>query len=363
MFRITTPLILLAAFGLSACEEDTEVAEAEERIRAIKTFTVAQPAGSQARSFSGALAAAATSSLSFSVGGTTAKVSVSAGDTVQAGEVLAELDPEPLTLDVEEAQSKLASAQATYDEKQTAVDRQRTLFKKGWLAKAGLDQALAAFEVATGEVNVARSRLAATERDLSKAMLTAPFDGVIASRDVEPFQEVSAGQALFQINANGAMEVDLSVPDTIVGRIAPGAAVSINVSTVPGCGCEGRITEIGVASGVANAVQVKAVLSDVRNGILPGMSAEVELPLTSSTEKAGFLIPLTAISPGDDQAQGYVFVFDQDQRVVQKTAVTPGQGVLENLVAVSSGIDAGDIVASAGVSFLRDGQTVKLLGE
>lgn len=363
MLRISTSMILLAAFGLAACEEEADIANAPERVRAIKTFTVTQPAGGQTRSFSGSLAAASTASLSFSVGGTTATVNVAAGDVVRAGDVLAELDPEPLTLDVEEAQSKLASAQATYDEKLTTVDRQRTLYEKGWLAKAGLDQALAAFEVADGEVNVARSRLAATERNLGKAILTAPFDGVIANRDVEPFQEVSAGEALFQINANGAMEVDLSVPDTIVGRIAPGAAVSIDVSTVAGCGCMGRITEIGVASGAANAVQVTAVLSETREGILPGMSAEVELPLTGSTEQSGFLIPLTAISPGDDQAQGYVFVFDADQRVVRKTAVTPGQGVLENLVAVSSGVGAGDVVASAGVSFLRDGQTVKLLGE
>ncbi len=363
MLRTAGPVLLLAAFTLAGCDEAEDVADAPERVRAIKTFTVAQPSGGQTRSFSGALAAAATSSLSFSVGGTTAQVNVAAGDMVQAGDVLAELDPESLTLDVEEAQSMLASAQATYDEKRAAVDRQRTLYDKGWLAKAGLDQALAAFEVAEGEMNVARSRLAAAERDLGKATLTAPFDGVIAERDVEPFQEVSAGQSLFQINANGAMEVDLSVPDTIVSRIAPGAAVGINVVTVAGCGCVGRITEIGVASGAANAVQVTAVLSETREGILPGMSAEVELPLTGSAEQAGFLIPLSAISPGDDRAAGYVFVFDADQRVVRKTAVTPGQGVLENLVAISSGLGAGDVVASAGVSFLRDGQSVKLLGE
>lgn len=324
---------------------------------------MAQPAGGQTRSFSGSLAASATSSLSFSVGGTTTKINVAAGDTVQVGDVLAELDPEPLMLDVEAARSNLTSAQATYDEKLATVDRQRTLFEKEWVAQAALDQALAAFEVAEGEVNVARSKLAAAERDLSKAKLTAPFDGVIASRDVEPFQEVSAGQSLFQINANGAMEVDLSVPDTLVGRIALGAVAGINVDTVPGCGCEGRITEIGVASGAANAVQVTAVLSNVRDGILPGMSAEVELPLTGGADQSGFLIPLTAISPGDDDGQGYVFVFDPDARVVRRTAVTPGQGVFENLVAISSGVDAGDIVASAGVSFLRDGQTVKLLGE
>ena len=363
MFRMSTGIIMLTSLVLAACDEETEIINTEERVRALKTFTVAQPVGGQTRSFSGSLAAAATSSLSFSVGGTTTKVNVSAGDTVQVGDVLAELDPEPLMLDVEAARSNLTSAQATYDEKLATVDRQRTLFEKEWVAQAALDQALAAFEVAEGEVNVARSKLAAAERDLKKAKLTAPFDGVIASRDVEPFQEVSAGQGLFQINASGAMEVDLSVPDTLVGRIALGAEVNIDVATVPGCGCEGRITEIGVASGAANAVQVTAVLSSVRDGILPGMSAEVELPLSGGAEQSGFLIPITAISPGDEGAQGYVFVFDANAGVVRRTAVTPGQGVLENLVAISSGVDAGDIVASAGVSFLRDGQTVKLLGE
>ncbi|MGB0507457.1 MAG: efflux RND transporter periplasmic adaptor subunit [Pikeienuella sp.] len=363
MFRIITPFILIAVFGLTACEDETENTGNVDRIRAIKTFAVTQPTGGQTRSFSGILAASATSALSFSVTGTTATVNVADGDSVLAGDILAELDPEPLQLDVREAQSRLDSARATYEEKLAAVNRQRTLYQKGWLAKAGLDQALAAFEVSEGEVNVARSRLATTERALGKATLKAPFDGVIANRDVEPFQEVSAGQALFQINANGAMEVKLSVPDTVVGRIASGANVEIDVATVSGCGCNGRVTEIGVASGAANAVQVTAVLSEIREGILPGMSAEVVLPLISSTENAGFLIPLTAIAPGDDRAKGYVFIFDQDKRVVRKTAITPGQGVMENLVAVSSGVAAGDILASAGVSFLRDGQAVKLLGE
>lgn len=364
MSRFTGVLIFVSAFALAACEdEETSSAETPERVRAIKTFTVTQPVGGQTRSFSGAIAAAATSSLSFSVGGATTKVNVSAGDRVQSGDVLAEIDPEPLVLGVDAARSDLASAQATFDEKFADVTRQRTLYEKGWLAKAGLDQALAAFEVAEGELNVARSRLATAERDLDKAKLTAPFDGVIANRDVEPFQEVTAGQPLFQINASGALEVDLSVPDTVVSRVALGAVVNVDVATVDGCGCEGRITEIGVASGAANAVRVTAVLSDARDGILPGMSAEVELPLSGGDEQSGFLIPLTAISPGDAETQGFVFVFDPDQRVVRRTPVTAGRGVMENLVAVSSGVSAGDIVASAGVSFLRDGQTVKLLGE
>ena len=49
--------------------------------------------------------------------------------------------------------------------------------------------------------------------------------------------------------------------------------------------------------------------------------------------------------------------------MVRKVAVRGGDGVVDNLVAIVEGVSAGDIVAAAGVSFLRDGQSVKLLGE
>ena len=125
MSRIATSLIVVAVFALSACEEETEVAESEERVRAIKTFTVTQPAGGQTRSFSGSLAAAATSSLSFSVGGSTTKVNVTAGDSVQAGDVLAELDPEPLMLDVGGVRGRRSGLLRTTRRRRRAASRRR----------------------------------------------------------------------------------------------------------------------------------------------------------------------------------------------------------------------------------------------
>lgn len=362
MPRAAVIAVLFAALGLAGCEEE-DASDAAERIRAIKTYTVVEPAGGRQRRFSGSLAASETSALSFAVAGTVTMINAAAGDEVRAGDVLAELDQAPFRLDLDAAQSELAAAQATYVEKKAAIDRQRTLYEKGWLAKAGLDQALAAFEAAEGQLNVARSKLASVERDLNQTRLVAPFDGVIASRGAEPFQELKAGEPLFQINASGSLEVDLSVPDSVVGRIAPGAPATIDVATIDGCGCEGRIAEIGVASGAANAVTVTAVLTRTADGLLAGMAAEVSLTLVGGEEDAGFLVPLTSIAPGDDAAPGYVFVFDPEARVVRKTPVAAGEGVFENLVAVRDGVAAGDVVAAAGVSFLRDGQTVKLLGE
>ncbi|MEM8992792.1 MAG: efflux RND transporter periplasmic adaptor subunit [Pseudomonadota bacterium] len=356
--------IILLALGclVAACEEDEASAPAD-RVRAIKTYTVTEPAGSDLRRYSGTLVASDTSSLSFSLAGTVATVDAVEGQRVTAGETLATLDSMPFELDRDAALAELGRAEATSTEKQTELARQRTLFKKGWVAKAALDQAVSAAEGAEAQLNLARSRLGTAERNLRNATLTAPFDGLIASRDVEPFQEVASGQSLFQINSDGALEVIISVSDAVVNRLVPGATATVDVPTVAECGCTARIIEIGTASGTANTVTVKAALLDGPPSLLPGMSTEVTVALDGTGDDDGFLIPLTAIAAGDEAAPGYVFIFDPDARVVRKTPVRGGDSALDNLVSVVEGVSAGDVVAAAGVSFLRDGQTVKLLGE
>jgi RND family efflux transporter MFP subunit len=362
MTPIRGAAISAAMLGLLAgCGEAPP--EPVERVRTIKPYYVSEPAGGDVRRYSGTIKASDTSALSFPVAGTVATVAVKNGESVTEGQVLATLDPKPMQLDVQAAQSQLTSARADRDEKKTMLDRQRTLFDKGWVARAALDQAVATFEVAEGDLNLARSRLGSAERDLANTRLTAPFDGVIASRDVEPFEEVSAGQQVFLINSKGALEVDVSVPDSVISRISVGAPVTTEVSTVAGCGCAGRITEIGTTSGSANVVQVTAALLDSRPELLPGMSAEVSMVLSGGGETRGFLVPLAAIAPGDEAARGYIFKYDAEAGAVRKVPVRGGKGVAQNLVEIVEGVAPGDIIAAAGVSLLRDGQRVKLLGE
>lgn len=301
--------------------------------------------------------------MSFAVAGTVQTINVVQGDSVAKGQALATLDTVPFDLEVQAAQAELSSAEAAYAEKEAEIERQRQLFKKGWIAQAALDQAISAFEGASAQLDFARSRLSIAERNLTNATLIAPFDGTIASREVEPFQEVAAGKPLFLINSEGAIEIDIAVSDTIISRLNAGAPVEVRVPSVEGCGCTGRITEIGTASGAANAVTVTAALLDGPSTLLPGMSAEVRVPLASTSQEPGFLVPISAVAPGDDGARGYLFVYDPADEVVRKSAISGGSSVAGNLVAVIGGVSAGDIVAAAGVSFLRDGQRVKLLGE
>ncbi len=343
---------------LTSCGD--ELPQAEERVRAIKPYYVSEPAGGDVRRYAGTVMASDTSSLSFSVAGTVQAVSVSQGDRVTRGQVLASLDPAPFEFDVDAAGSQLQSADAAYANARLERDRQAQLYEKQWVSKAAYDQSVAAFESAEGDLNLARSRLNLAERDLNNSRLVAPFDGVVASRDIEPFVEVSAGETLFQINSEGALELVISVPDFMISRFSIGLPARIDTTTLPTCGCNGRITEIGSAAGAGNAVPVKATLLDPPSQMLPGMTAEATVVLSNDENKRGYLVPLVAVAPGDKPESGYVFKFDPDTQTVNKTEVTgrAGQG---NLVEITQGIGPGDILASAGVSLLRDGQKVTLM--
>jgi len=355
--------ITLGMLGiLVGCGEEP-IGNTAERVRAIKPYTVSEPAGGDVGRYSGTIAASDTSTLSFALSGTVATVAAKQGDRVKAGQVLATLDPEPSNLDVQAAKSQLATARANHSNKKGELDRKRQLFNKGWVTKAAIDQAVAAFDGAEGELNLARSRLGSAERELRNTRLVAPFDGAIASRDVEPFMEVSGGQSLFLINSEGALEIVLSVPDSVVTRLSVGAPVTVNVSTVPGCGCAARITQISPSSGAANAVPVTAALLDHPSGLLPGMAAEASVVLSGGREARGFLVPLVAIAQGDEAAQGYIFKYDEATNLVSKVPIRSGKGIANNLIEIVEGVAAGDIIAAAGVSFLRDGQHVKLLGQ
>jgi multidrug efflux pump subunit AcrA (membrane-fusion protein) len=92
------------------------------------------------------------------------------------------------------------------------------------------------------------------------------------------------------------------------------------------------------------------------------MTAETTILLAQQGTDSGLLVPLSAIAPGDGPGQGYAFIYDPETQTVKKTVVK-GRGAIDNFVNVVEGLKPGDIVAVAGVTFLSDGQRVKLMQE
>jgi RND family efflux transporter MFP subunit len=352
--------LLSVSFLMVGCEE--EAVPVQERVRAIKPYTVVEPTGGSVRRYSGTVVAANSSSLSFAVSGTVADVKVKKGDVVEKGQVLATLDSRSLDLEVQAARSQLAAARADAAALKADLDRKQELFRKGWVTRAAIDNASGAYQAASGQLNLSRSKLGIAEREQAKADLRAPFEGVIAVSDIENFTEVTKGEPVFQIDSGGGFEVDLAVSDTVVGQLSIGSPVAIEASAASGCGCTARVTEIGTQAGAANTVPVTAAIIEGSDQLVAGMAVEAALVLSDGAETRGFLVPLVAIAPGDDASMGYIFKFDPSSGVVRKTAIA-NEGVINgNFVGISEGVSAGDVIAAAGVSLLRDGQSVKLLG-
>ena len=357
--RLLIKILFMAIIWVSfaACKEKTEIVE---QVRTLKTITVSELATGQIRKFSGIVRATDSSNLSFEVSGSVETVHVDIGARVRKGQLLAVLDKEPYRLDVNAAQAELVTAEAKVVNTKEEYDRQESVYSQGAGSKNKLDRAKYNYDAARSQVNYQIAKLNFAKRNLSKTMLTSPYDGHIAWRSVDPHEEVKIGQKVFVIDAKGALEVGLAIPETTINRLHIGTPATVRFPTLPDHSVEGRISDIGSAAVKSNAFPVKVGLIKPAANINPGMTAEVSLVLKDDSQIPGYRVPIQAILPAKEVGQGFAFVYDPETSTVRKKPIST-LDVEQNMTIVSEGLSAGDIIAVAGVSFLADGMKVKLM--
>ncbi len=359
-FQMLCAVFLMSA--LMACHD--EPPPPTETVRAISTITVVEPASGKSRRFSGVVESAESSSISFEVPGNIQKINVNVGDRISQGQILAVLDKKTFELNVEAARASVGQAEVNLRDAQVDLERLQRIAAQdpGATSKRALDQAETRYNSIRQELSYANSRLNLATRDLERTVLLAPFDGVVAERHEDAFQEVSRGQKVFDLNVEGAMEAAVSIPESEIKMIYLGLPAKVQFPAIAGKVYPGIVTEISQVAGAANAFPIKVtiVADDEEGRIRPGITAEVTLVLGNEQGDRAYLIPVGALVPGSGESGGYVYVFDAETSTVKKTAIEDG-GIRDDNIIVNKGLQAGDIVAVAGVSFLRDGQKVRLM--
>lgn len=355
VLSLVVPLSLLTACG----EPPPPPAET---VRAIRTITVSEPASGKMRRFSGVVEAADTSNIGFEVPGNVQAVKVAVGDRVTKGQVLAVLDERTYRLNVEAAEAGVANARVALEDARRDLQRLRRMAAQdsGAVAARSIEVAEAAYASARQDLSYGTSRLNLAERDLERTTLHAPFDGVIAERHVEPFEEVNRGQKLFVLHVEEVMEAAISIPESEIDQIYLGKAGEIRFPSIAGRVHTGIVSEIGTAAGTANAFPVRVTIDAENARIRPGITAEVTLLFGGDQGDESYLVPIGALSPGSGDSGNFVFVYDAESSSVRRTAIEDA-GIRDSNVVVTGGLTAGDIIAVAGVSFLRDGQKVRLM--
>jgi RND family efflux transporter MFP subunit len=350
----------VSALFLAACAE--EPPPAVETIRTVRTATVLEPASGRARRFSGIVEAADTSSISFEVTGIVQRIEVNVGDRVEAGQLLAVLDDSAYRLNQEAAAAAVRRADVEFQDAQNAYDRYRTIFERdGAISERAVEQSEAKRSSARGGLGFAQSRLQLAERDLARTELFAPFDGVVAERHVDTFQQVATGQKVLDLFMEGAMEAAISVPESEIRFVYLGLPASIRFPALGDATFNGVVGEVSEVAGTANAFPVRIVVNSDNPAIRPGVTAEVNLVLGEEGHDRAYLIPISAVGGLPDGSSDFVFKYNSETSTVSRVLVNSGSGVRDNHIIVSKGVTAGDVIVTAGVSFLRDGQEVRLM--
>jgi len=335
----------------------------KEAIRPIAWMEVKQSSFEQVRRLSGTIYPVEATKLSFEVGGKVEWIKVNLGDTVKSGDKLARLDQRNFNLSMQSAQANLQKAYAGLSEARNEHKRYAELSEKGLVSKSGYDTAKASFESATSAVDLAKAQLDIASKDLNDSLLTAPYNGKITKRLIEPSMQLSPGQATFEIEGEEGLEVRVMVPETMIRELSKNSEINIHYPALPSLNSVGIITEIGTRAETANAFPVTIVISSVLGELRAGMTAEVDFTFQgvgrTGFKGKSFHLPISALN-ADIGQKSYVYVFDATKKTVNKRYVQT-EGLINNVIIVSEGLKEGEIIATAGVAFLRNGQSVDLL--
>ncbi|MEI6485219.1 MAG: efflux RND transporter periplasmic adaptor subunit [Sphingomonadales bacterium] len=285
-------------------------------------------------------------------GGRVVRVAVEPGQSVAAGQVLAQIDRQVQTQQIAQLAAGVRQAEADARLAEANLARAESLVAKGFISRADIDQRTAARDGAVARVAVARAQLGGARESADRLDVRAPRAGLVLARNVEAGQVVGPGSGpLFRIAEGGTLEMRALVSEQDLARLKTGQ--SAEVTPVGGTtGYKGRIWLID-----------PVIDPNSRQGI-----ARIEVPYTPALRVGAFararimagqasrpLLPQSAVLADADG--NYVMVLGAGDKV-ERRAVTVG-AIGDDGVGIARGLTGGEkVVASAG-AFLKPGDKVR----
>jgi len=350
-FSLSASIYLSLLITLTACQEaPPEPTTAPTKL--VKVITLSDEGATKYRNFPAIVEATDNALLAFRVSGQLQQLLVLPGAEVKQGDLLAKLDPTDYQL-------ALASAQANYDLALSQFKRAEQLLSQQLVSRSGFDESKAQLQVTDAALKVAKTNLAYTE-------LHAPFDGQVAQRFVQNFENITAQQAILTLQKNQSIDIAIQLPEDFLANInkasqyQPEVRFEAQKKTVFRATLKEYDTE---ANSATKSFKVVFSLPNPTDfNVLPGMSATVSIELNKvmKTNIAGWRIPAEAIfgETLNGQKNSYVWLVN-DNNQVEKTLVSIS-GINENGFSVSSGLKYGDRIVAAGVQMLNEGDTVRI---
>ena len=312
-----------------------------------------QPMQSGIQIFSGDVRAREEPALSFRVGGKIARRLVDTGAAVSKGQLLAELDPEDLRLQVDAGKAQLAAAESELALAQAERDRYAEMLARQLVSQSVFDAKKATLEATQAKTESARAQFAVMKNQRDYARLLAPQDGVIAQRLAEAGQVVAAGQAVFVLAVDGEREVAISVPEARIEQFKMGQSVLVELWSRAGERWPGTVRELSPSADPQARTFAARVSFASAQPVDLGQSARVYV-VDTEIQRLG--VPLSAV--GGEGGAAFVWVVDpMTSRAVRRSVQILTWG--EREAAIAEGLAVGDWVISGGVHLVHEGERVQ----
>ena len=353
--RQTGVLILIAPALLAACQRETETAAPVAR--PVRTITVARSEAGTQLVFTGRIEAEDEVSLSFRIGGRLLENNGKLGDRVQPGQVVARLESQNEMNGLRQAQAALAAAQGQLVQARNQFERQQTLFAQGWTTNVNFDQAKQAHRTAQSQVDSAEAQLKIAHDLVSFTELKADAPGVLTAIGPAAGEVVQPGQSIVRLARKDGRDAVFDIPAQTIRTAPSNPEIAVSLTDDPSVTARGRVREVAPqANPATRTFEVKVGLTDPPPAMRLGATVTGRL----ETEALPIIeIPATALTRSNEQPA--VWIVDPSKNTVSLRNVD----VLrfdQAQVAVSQGLDTGEIVVTAGVQALHPGQTIRILG-
>lgn len=344
-------LLLTLLVAVSACSKPAPTAE---DIRPVRALVLAAGNADVSAEFAGEVRPRIESRLAFRVGGKITERRVDVGAVVKRGQVLMLLDPQDLKLAQAQTRAALRAAETTRDLARADVRRYQELRGSNFVSQAVLDSKLSALEAAQANVDAALAAFSVQSNQAGYASLVADVDGVVTALDAEAGQVVSPGMPVVRIARTDQLDVVIGIPEDKVDKIRKADAVSVRLWAHPDRLIAGSVREIAPAADPATRTYAAKVAIPASADLRLGMTAVVRFSSRGAAHQ--LRVPLTALL----QHKGSSAVWLLENGAVRLAPVQLGSAV-GNEVLLTSGVQAGQTVVTAGVNLLKNGQKVTIL--
>jgi RND family efflux transporter MFP subunit len=299
--------------------------------------------------------------LSFRVGGTIQKIYFKPGELIKKGELIAELDNSDFILKYQEIKSKLESLKSVNKSTESTYKRFKILYKNNNIPLQDLENIKGKYNSELNQIKSIEKSLELLNKQVKYTQLYAPFTGTIANQKFEELESIEENRPFIKFIDPDNLEATVFIPENKINFININDKVKIKIFNKNNFLVDGIITEINSeANSITKTYKTKIKILNADNNIKSGMSCEVIYNKSDYYNNNYFIIPIDSVFSGNDSEKNFVWKFNPVDSTVIKTEVK-SEKIVSQGILIKQGLNQDDIIITAGIHFLSDGQKVKLI--